>query len=60
MFFAVMFIIAGLLVAFVLPQYVTKGKKKKEKKQNTLLCKVIGWLLIFLGAYDALCTLFSF
>ncbi len=56
---AIILVIIGLLVAFVLPKFVTKGKKKKEKKQNTQICKVIGWLLIFLGAYNAISVLFS-
>lgn len=41
----------------VLPNFLSGSKRSKAKKQKVLICKVIGWLLIFLGVYDALSTL---
>ncbi len=57
---AIALIVIGLLIVFVLPGFLPKGKNKKARKQNVTVCKVIGWLLVFLGAYNAISTLFSF
>lgn len=41
----------------VLPSFLSGSKRSKAKKQKVLICKIIGWLLIFLGIYDALSVL---
>lgn len=54
---AIIIIIFGILIMAVLPNFLSGSKRSKAKKQKLLICKVIGWLLIFLGVYDALSTL---
>ena len=54
---AIILIIIGLLIWIVLPNFISGSKKNKSKRQKTLLCKVIGWLLIFWGTYNALSIL---
>ncbi len=54
---AIIIIIFGILIMAVLPNFLSGSKRSKAKKQKVLICKVIGWLLIFLGVYDALSTL---
>ncbi|MBR3877854.1 MAG: hypothetical protein IKJ23_06700 [Bacteroidaceae bacterium] len=57
---AITLIIIGLLVSYILPGFLPKGKNKKASKKNALICKAIGWLLIFLGAYNAISILLEF
>ena len=54
---AIIIIIFGILIMAVLPNFLSGSQRSKAKKQKVLICKVIGWLLIFLGVYDALSTL---
>ena len=54
---AIILIIIGILIWMVLPIFFSRGKKNKSKKQKVMVCKVIGWLLIFLGSYNAIMTL---
>lgn len=60
---AIILIIIGILVWMVLPKFLSgsasgKSKKRKKKKtQQVMVCKVIGWLLIFLGVYNAISVL---
>ena len=54
---AIIIIIFGILIMTVLPNFLSGSKRSKAKKQKELICKVIGWLLIFLGVYDALSCL---
>lgn len=54
---AIILIILGLLFWMVLPNFISGSKKNKSKRQKVLLCKVIGWLLIFLGTYNAISIL---
>ncbi len=54
---AITLIIFGILIWLVLPNFFSGGKKSKDKKQKTMVCKVIGWLLIFLGTYNAISAL---
>ena len=49
--------IIGILVMAILPNFLSGTKRSKAKKQKVLICKIIGWLLIFLGIYDALSVL---
>jgi len=53
---AIILIILGIIVWIIVPNFISGGKKK-ERKQKVMACKVIGWLLIFLGAYNAISTL---
>ena len=54
---AIIIIILGILVWIVLPNYISGSKKNKSRKQKVMACKVVGWLLIFLGVYNALSIL---
>lgn len=54
---AIFLIIFGLLIWMVLPNFISGSEKNKSKRQKVLLCKVIGWLLIFLGTYNAISIL---
>lgn len=54
---AIVLIIIGILIWMVLPKFISGGKKNKSKKQKVMVCKVIGWLLIFLGTYNAIMAL---
>ena len=54
---AIILIIIGILVWIVLPNFISGSKKSKKRKQQVMACKVVGWLLIFLGAYNAISTL---
>lgn len=54
---AIILIILGLLIWMVLPNFLSGSKKNKSKRQKIFLCKVIGWLLIFLGTYNAISIL---
>ncbi len=57
---AILLIIVGILVWLALPRYFSGKKRSKDRKQKELICKIIGWLLIFLGVYDAISILFGF
>lgn len=41
----------------ILPNFLSGTKRSKAKRKKVLICKIIGWLLIFLGIYDALSVL---
>lgn len=51
---AIILIIFGILIWIVLPNFISGTKKNKSKKQKVMVCKIIGWLLIFLGTYNAI------
>ena len=54
---AIILIIFGILIMLVLPNFLSGKKRSKSKKQKTMICTIIGWLLIFLGVYNALSLL---
>lgn len=54
---AIILIIFGILIWQVLPYFFSGSKKNKAKKQKVLICKIIGFLLIFLGTYNAISVL---
>lgn len=54
---AIFSIILGIMVWLVVPGFISGGKKSKGKKQKVMACKVVGWLLIFLGIYNAVAAL---
>lgn len=54
---AIILIILGILVWIFLPNFISGSKKNKTRRQKVMACKVIGWLLIFLGVYNVLSTL---
>ena len=54
---AIILIILGLIIWIIVPNFISGSKKNKARKQKVMACKVIGWLLIFLGIYNAISTL---
>ena len=54
---AIIILIIGILVMAILPNFLSGTKRSKVKRKKVLICKIIGWLLIFLGIYDALSVL---
>ena len=54
---AIIILIIGILVMAILPNFLSGTKRSKAKRKKVLICKIIGWLLIFLGIYDALSVL---
>lgn len=54
---AIILIILGIIIWIIAPNFISGSKKYKARKQKVMACKVIGWLLIFLGIYNAISTL---
>ena len=54
---AIILIILGIIIWIIAPNFISGSKKNKARKQKVMACKVIGWLLIFLGVYNAISTL---
>ena len=48
---AIILIILGIIIWIIVPNFISGSKKNKARKQKVMACKVIGWLLIFLGIY---------
>lgn len=54
---SIILIILGILVWMFVPNFISGSKKNKARRQKVLACKIIGWLLIFLGVYNGLSIL---
>ena len=54
---SIILIILGILVWMFVPNFISGSKKNKARRQKVLACKIIGWLLIFLGGYKGLSIL---